>query len=261
MRVLVTNDDGVDSPGLAALARAVHAAGHDTVVVAPLDERSGAAAAIGALGPGTRLKVSHPQIDGLHGTAGVEVYGLEGPPALCVVTARLGAFGDQPDLVVSGINRGLNTGRSILHSGTVGAALSAANQGISGVAVSSAGADPVHWETAAELAVEALDWVSSAPLRTVVNLNVPDEALADVRGVCWGVPAALGEWQAVVVGAGTDLLELDLRRTEVELPPESDTALVAAGYAAVTLLNGPRAADWAPVAEHIERRLVVRTGS
>jgi len=249
VRVLVTNDDGVDSPGLAALARAVHAAGHDTVVVAPLDERSGAAAAIGALGPGTRLKVSHPQIDGLHGTAGVEVYGLEGPPALCVVTARLGAFGDQPDLVVSGINRGLNTGRSILHSGTVGAALSAANQGISGVAVSSAGADPVHWETAAELAVEALDWVSSAPLRT------------DVRGVCWGVPAALGEWQAVVVGAGTDLLELDLRRTEVELPPESDTALVAAGYAAVTLLNGPRAADWAPVAEHIERRLVVRTGS
>lgn len=261
MRVLVTNDDGVDAPGLAALARAVHAAGHDTLVVAPLDERSGASAAIGALGPGTRLRVSHPAIDGLHGQRGVEVRGLEGPPALCVIAARLGAFGPPPDLVISGINRGLNTGRSILHSGTVGAVLAAANQGLSGVAVSIAGHDPVHWDAAAHLAVEALDWVATAPVRTAVNLNVPDLELHDVRGVCWGVPAALGEWQAVVVGAGTDLVELDLRPTDAELPPETDTALVAAGYASVTLLQGPRAADWAPVAEHLERLLPSRAGS
>lgn len=261
MRVLVTNDDGVDAPGLAVLARAVHAAGHDTLVVAPVDERSGASAAIGALGPGTRLRVTHPSIDGLHGEPGAEVRGLEGPPALCVIAARLGAFGPPPDLVISGINRGLNTGRSILHSGTVGAVLAAANQGLSGVAVSLAGHDPVRWDTAAHLAVEALDWVAGAPVRTAVNLNVPDVELEAVKGVCWAVPAALGEWQAVVVGAEADVLELDLRATDVELPPETDTALVAAGYAAVTLLNGPRAAEWAPVAEHLERLLPTRAGS
>ena len=261
MRVLVTNDDGVDAPGLASLARAVHAAGHETIVVAPLDERSGSSAAIGALGPGTRLRVSRPAIAGLEPDTGVEVYGLEGPPALCVLAARLGAFGDQPDLVISGINRGLNTGRAILHSGTIGAVLSAANQGLSGVAVSIAGSDPEHWDTAAYMAVEALDWVAAAPLRTAVNLNVPDAPLDRVRGVCWAEPAAMGEWHAVVVDAGPDVLELDLRRTEVELPPESDTALVAAGYAAVTLLHGPRSAEWAPVADHIERRLLLQTGA
>ncbi|HEX2577803.1 MAG TPA: 5'/3'-nucleotidase SurE [Aquihabitans sp.] len=261
MRVLVTNDDGVEAPGLAALARAVHAAGHDTVVVAPLDERSGAAAAIGALGPGTRLRVSRPEIPGLHGEEGVEVYGLEGPPALCVVTARLGAFGEQPDVVVSGVNRGLNTGRAILHSGTVGAALTGANHGVSGVAVSIAGADPVHWDTAAGMAVEALHWLGTAPPRTVVNLNVPDLPLAEVRGVRWAEPAPIGEWHAVVDHVGADLLELSLALTRIELPAGSDTALVAAGYAATTLLRGPGAAEWGPVADHLDRLLPSRAAS
>jgi 5'-nucleotidase len=255
VRVLVTNDDGIDAPGIAALAAAVHDAGHDTLVLAPLDERSGASAAIGTLSQTTSLRVERRSWDHL---PGAQVVGLEAAPALCVISARLGAFGDAPSLVVSGINPGLNTGRAILHSGTVGAALTAANHGLSAVAVSIAGHDPQHWATAAALAMDALDWVRDAPLRTVLNLNVPDLPLAEVRGVCWAQPAALGEWHAVVTASDEDRLTFGLRRTEVELPASSDTALVAAGYAAVTLLTPPAIAEWAPVADHLETSLGTR---
>src|SRR4051794_41653689 len=66
---------------------------------------------------------------------GVPCFGIDGPPALSVMAARLGAFGHPPDIVVSRINPGCNTGRSVLHSGTVGAGATAANFGISGKAV------------------------------------------------------------------------------------------------------------------------------
>src|SRR4051794_10152389 len=114
---------------------------------------------------------------------GVPCVGLDGPPALAVMAARLGAFGDPPDIVVSGINPGCNTGRSVLHSGTVGAALTAANFGVSGLAVSLDISDPMHWDTAAQLAVLALRWLAAAPARTVLNLNVPARPLGKVAGV------------------------------------------------------------------------------
>lgn len=258
MRVLVTNDDGVDAPGIAALAAAVTDHDHEAVVVAPLDERSGASSAIGTLAEATTLRRERRSLSGLEH---VEVHGLEAAPALCVISARLGAFGEVPDVVVAGINPGLNTGRSILHSGTVGAALTAANHGLSGLAVSQAGQQPRHWATAAALAVDALEWLLAAPLRTVINLNVPDLPLEEVKGICWARPAPIGEWHAVVSGSSDDHVSFGLRRTDVELPADSDTALVAAGYAAVTLLHPPSAAEWAPVADHLERRLGGRLAS
>jgi 5'-nucleotidase len=133
VRVLVTNDDGVASPGLHALARALVDVGCDVVVVAPDREMSGSAAAIGQVHVEAGVdaeRIDLPRLDG------VPAYAVAGPPGLCVLTARLGGFGDPPDVVVSGINPGCNTGRAVLHSGTVGAALTAANFGCRGLAVS-----------------------------------------------------------------------------------------------------------------------------
>src|SRR5207248_4410028 len=113
-------------------------------------------------------------------------YGIDGPPAVAVMTARLGGFGDEPDLIVSGINPGANTGRSVLHSGTVGSALAGANFGVSGLAVSVAAAEPYRWDTAAALAVEALAWLVDAPRKTVLNVNVPALPLDEVKGVRFG---------------------------------------------------------------------------
>src|SRR5262245_46387108 len=120
----------------------------------------------------------------------IEAWALNAPPAMCVLAARLGGFGEPPDLVVSGINPGCNTGRAVLHSGTVGAALTAANFGGRGLAVSldvpgrldpSA---PRHWRTAAAVAAAAIDWLAEAGPGVVLNLNVPDrppERLAGAR--------------------------------------------------------------------------------
>src|SRR5579859_3853701 len=154
VRILVTNDDGVDSVGLHVLARALRPLG-TVVVAAPDREYSGAGA---GLGP---LHLLQPEIHRIDLDGVDDAWAVTGPPALCVMFARLGAFGPPLDLVVAGINPGANVGRAVYHSGTVGAALTARAGGMTGVAVSQAVADDdiegqaseatladQHWDTA-----------------------------------------------------------------------------------------------------------------
>ena len=116
MRILVTNDDGFDVPGLAVLASAFAEAGHEVVVVAPLHEASGSGAGIGPLRlMGGRIHVEAVAPPGLEG---IRVLAADVLPAMIVITACLGAFGPPPDLVASGINPGRNVGRAVLHSGS-----------------------------------------------------------------------------------------------------------------------------------------------
>lgn len=294
MKVLVTNDDGVGSAGLHALARALVDDGHDVVVVAPDGDRSGSGAAIGQLHADDHIDAERVELPGL---AGVPAYAVDGPPGLCVLAARLGGFGDPPDIVVSGINPGCNTGRAVLHSGTVGAALTAANFGVRGLAVSidvvsglvheqvsapdggggsvgagpvrdaSVGADgaapvielvdapegtaeaparergaPEHWATAAAVAASALGWLTQAPKGTVLNLNVPDLPTAMLAGVRPAALAPFGTVRSTVVESAEDggRLQVELRPTTEQLPPDCDTALVAAGYVAVSAISGIR---------------------
>jgi 5'-nucleotidase len=293
MRVLVTNDDGVGSPGLHALARALVDDGHDVIVVAPDREMSGSAAAIGQVHVDEGIdaeRVDLPRLDG------VPAYAVAGPPGLCVLTARLGGFGDPPDLVVSGINPGCNTGRAVLHSGTVGAALTAANFGCRGLAVSidvstlhlheqasaaggarstiavgdgdRARADvvessemgddpgargrlrdvsgvafdrPAEWDAAAAVGASAVSWLASdAPPCTVLNLNVPNLTLDRLRGARSATLAPFGTVRSSVVEAAPDggRLQIEFRPTDTELPPDSDTAIVAQGFVSVTALSG-----------------------
>lgn len=260
MRVLVTNDDGIDAPGLHALAAALDADGHDVLVVAPGTDHSGYGAAIGDLGRQSDLHTTPATIPG---AAHIAAFSLAGPPALCVMVARLGGFGDPPELVASGINPGNNTGRAVLHSGTVGAALTGANLGISGLAVS-VGADAETdgtnaFDAAAEVAAASVAWLITAPPKTVLNVNVPAGPLAAVRGSRWASLAPFGTVRAALRQGGDDgVLELALVESGVELPPDSDTALVTAGYVAVTCITSIRADDWQPAAAEIDRRLAAR---
>jgi len=172
----------------------------------------------------------------------VPAFAVDAPPALIVIIARLGAFGDPPDVVVSGINPGPNTGRSTLHSGTVGAALTAANMGLSGLAVSVGARGEIHYETAATVGAGALDWVAASPPKTVLNLNVPNVPLAEVRGVRAARLAPFGTVRTTLGETVDGRLQVELRETEEELDADTDTALVVAGYVAVTPLVGIRAA-------------------
>lgn len=255
MRILVTNDDGVDSPGLLALAAALDAAAHDVLVVAPASDRSGASAAIGPLhraGPIPVVTHSWPQL------AHVRVLAIDTPPATAVYAAVLGGFGEPPELVVSGINPGANTGHLVLHSGTVGAALTAVGLGVPGLAVSMARAesDEYEWSTASTLAVAAVQWTADlADGPRVLNLNVPNCRLADLRGVREATLAVYGEVWVASADASSGDLRLEFKGSDRDPAPGSDVAFVRAGYASVTPLLGIERAPVDGAAEAITNRL------
>jgi 5'-nucleotidase len=234
-RVLVTNDDGVEAQGIHVLTAALCAQGFDVVVVAPDSDRSGTGAAIGLVHADQHLDVKRVEMPGCKDVA---AYALDGPPALCVMSARLGAFGDPPEIVVSGINSGCNTGRAILHSGTVGAALTAQGFGCSALAVSVDVSDPWRYEAAARVALDVLPMLLEAPARSVLNLNVPARAYDDILGVRWARLAAFGSVRAAIAESTDARIQFELRATGAKAPPDSDQGLIDQGYASLTTLCG-----------------------
>ncbi|MER7283027.1 5'/3'-nucleotidase SurE [Dactylosporangium sp. NPDC000244] len=249
MRVLVTNDDGFAAPGILHLARAVHEAGHDVLVAAPDTEVSGAGAALSATVADGRLVYEPVELDGL---PGVRAYSVPASPAYIAMLTGLGAFGDPPDLLLSGVNRGANAGHAILHSGTVGAVLTGAADGLRGLAVSlnilgevalnalsTVDDETRHWPTAATIATGLLDWLAAAPDGTVLNLNVPDRPLDAVAGLRPASLAPFGQVQMTVAEHGTGFVRTALREREAEHVPGSDLALLAEGYATVTAVLPP----------------------
>jgi 5'-nucleotidase len=249
MKLLVTNDDGVASPGLHALVRELVEASYEVLVVAPSTDMSGAGASIGKLHVDQHIDAKPVDLPGLDG---IPAFAVDGPPGLCVLAARLGGFGASPDLVVSGINPGCNTGRAVLHSGTVGAALTGANFGLSGLAVS-IDAGPVvgngerdqHWRSAAILGAGAVPWLEESPRATVININVPNLPLDKIEGARWAELASFGTVRSAVVEAPVEggRLQMELRPTDEPLPPDTDTALIQAGFATLTKLTGIQATE------------------
>jgi len=237
MRVLVTNDDGVNEPGIAHLARAMCDAGFDVIVVAPRHEMSGSSASMAARDD--EIRYESVAVPGCEAPA----YALDGAPALCVIAGVLGAFGEPPELVVSGVNPGFNTGRSTLHSGTVGAALTAVAWGVSGLAVSIDIGSPIRWQTATGLAQRAAQWLATAPPRTALNLNVPNVDPHELRGVCHAPLAPIGAMRTSIADHTPGLIRLQLRPNAAPVPAGTDTALVRDGYATVSLLSPPTAID------------------
>jgi 5'-nucleotidase len=236
VRLLLTNDDGIASPGLHALGAHLFTLGYDVVVAAPDHDMSGAGAAIGRLHADEHIDVRRAPIPEAEE---LEAFAIAGPPGLAAMVGRLGAFGDPPDVVVSGINTGLNTGHSVLHSGTVGAALTAANFGGSGLAVSIEPTDPWHFATACDYAAAALAWlIDHAPTCTVLNLNVPGRPRNEVVGLRWAKLDRFGSVRAAVVDSDATGVQLEFRDTGATLDPDSDTALVAQGYATLTAISG-----------------------
>ena len=154
LRVLVTNDDGISSEGIRHLALVAQAAGPDVVVAAPRDQASGSSASLTAVEAEGRILVEDRHLDGLDG---VPTYAVAATPGFITLIATRGAFGRVPDVVMSGINKGANTGTAILHSGTVGVALTAGTNGCRALAVSLAGESPTNWETAARVTSQVLN--------------------------------------------------------------------------------------------------------
>jgi len=250
VRILVTNDDGIDSLGLHVLARRLTEVG-DVVVVAPDREYSGFGAALGT------LHLMEPDIRRVHLDGVPEAWSVGGAPALCVYFARFGCFGPI-DLVVAGINPGANTGRAIYHSGTVGAALTARNGGFNGIAVSQSvvgfgvegqGWDEMiqdqRWDTAAEVAARVTEALAKdlPDPPVVVNVNVPNVAIEEITAwrhaeVGTVPPRSVASATLVPREGYEDTFKVEMRWGDpVELPVETDGGAVEAGEVAVSYLS------------------------
>ena len=235
MRVLITNDDGIDSAGLTVLAHVAADAGHEVVVAAPNVEYSGFSAALRGEHTGGVLTVSSGRPPGLR--EGIESMAVHASPALIAYAAGAGDLGPRPDVLLSGINLGPNVGPAIMHSGTVGAAITAAAQDMPAMATSIAAASPQHWETASAVLARALDWLTSHPQdHRVLNVNVLDIPLTDLKGLRTAHPARFT--------AASDARQVQVRRLlfepfaseKVTFDPDSDAGLLAAGWATVSLV-------------------------
>lgn len=247
MRILVTNDDGVDSPGLHMLARIALEASDDVLVAAPHTERSGASASLTVLGDGGRLPV-HTGAAQVPGLDPMRTLAVEATPAFITMVAANGAFGPPPQVVLSGINRGPNTGHAILHSGTVGAALTAATYGYRALAVSVAAATPRHWGTACEVAARALDWLlHHTPDASVLNVNVPDLPADHLRGLRPARLASYGAVQGTVGEPGENHVTMTFTPLTTTGEPGTDAALLAEGWATITALRSPCEARGVPL--------------
>ena len=182
LKILVSNDDGYQAPGLAVLAAELGELGTVTVV-APDGNRSGASNSI-TLVRNVLLR-QHEE----------RVFSVDGTPADCLQVAFAGSICEQPDIVVSGINNGPNMGDDTLYSGTVGAAMEGRFLSMPPLAVSMATFSPTHYDTAARAAVELIrQFIASASssefktlamskdVRPVFNVNVPDIPYQELKG-------------------------------------------------------------------------------
>jgi 5'-nucleotidase len=237
-RCLVTNDDGIDSVGLRVLAEVALEAGFEVVVAAPMQEASGASASIIAVEEDGHFVVESHTLPGLDACTVLAVGGL---PAFIALTGMRGAFGPAPDLVLSGINNGPNTGYAVLHSGTVGAALTASTFGARTMAVSlnvrtrtvsgaglpaSAQASPC-WDTAAAFARRTLPTLLDCEPGTVLNINAPNIPLEQVRGFEPARLARFGAVQTNVAERGEGYVKVTLAEIDAEYEPGTDAAFVA----------------------------------
>ena len=174
MRVLVSNDDGVDAPGLRILAEGLRAAGHEVLVVAPDRDRSGASNSLTLDMPVRVLRQDDT------------TWRVFGTPTDCVHVALTGMLEHEPDIVVSGINNTANLGDDVIYYGTVAAAMEGRFLGLPAVAMSlqTVDHDGRHYETAARAAVEIIARLATDPLPadTILNVNVPDLPWDHVRG-------------------------------------------------------------------------------
>jgi 5'-nucleotidase len=233
MRALITNDDGVESPGLEALAQAVIDLGLDAVIAAPSWDSSGASASLTAVEHDGRLLVNERRHERL---GGAQMFAIEAAPAFIARLGVRGAFGAAPDIVLSGINRGPNTGYAVLHSGTVGAALTAFTHGCRAAAFSlDAGTEP-RWETAAAVARPVIRWLLDAPAPMALNVNVPNLALAELRGLCRAELSPFGAVQTTITEQGKGYVKLGFSELDRPQAPNTDSGLLAAGYACYTPL-------------------------
>ena len=178
MRILITNDDGIQAPGLAVLERIAAKLGDEIWVVAPETDQSGVAHSLSLNDPLRLREISERR------------FAVKGTPTDCVIMALRAVLEKaKPDLVLSGVNRGQNVAEDVTYSGTIAAAMEGTILGVPSIALSQAygaatGRKNLFWETAEAHAPEVIGKIlaEGIPKDILVNINFPDCPAADVAG-------------------------------------------------------------------------------
>ena len=175
MKILITNDDGIQAPGIICLAKAARKHG-EVYVVAPDNQRSGASHSINLHSPIVVREVEFP-------VEGVKAFETSGSPADCVRVGMLNLVPGGPDVVLSGINDGYNSGTDTQYSGTIGAAMEAVFQGKPAIAFSEG--FKKHRSVTERYLEEILAEVIHTPYKDgeIVNVNFPDCEVEEVKGI------------------------------------------------------------------------------
>jgi 5'-nucleotidase len=237
MRILLTNDDGIEAEGLECLERIARTLSDDIWVCAPQVEQSGKGRGITLTEP---LRVN---------TLGEKRFAVTGTPTDCVVLAVNDQMGEaRPDLVLSGVNRGHNIGEDVSYSGTVAGALQGMAFGIRSIALSQSLErfhDDVtaHWETSEAYAPAIISRLLAQPWQNgvVMNLNFPNrppEAVTEIEVTRQGF-RDLGEMHAVKRTdlRGRDYYWMSFRGTKQEHPDGTDLRAMDEGKISVTPLH------------------------
>lgn len=177
MKILITNDDGINAPGLVSAEKIARELTDDVLVVAPETDQSGLAHSLTLSHPLRLRKLSDQK------------FALNGTPTDCVIMGAREIMGDAPDLVLSGVNSGQNIGDDVTYSGTVAGAIEGALIGVKSIALSQAynfaeGTRYVKWETCEKLAPGIIEKLVTKefPEKSLVNINFPNCDPDEIEG-------------------------------------------------------------------------------
>ncbi|MDF2878637.1 MAG: surE [Clostridia bacterium] len=235
MRILITNDDGIYARGIQVLAKEI-AQKHEVIIVAPREQKSASSHSISIHEP---IRVREEKLDGLQ----CKAYSVVGTPADCTQMG-VSLLAGQVDLVLSGINRGLNCGTDILYSGTVSAAIEGAIYNIPSIAVSM----EVDWEKEDETYEKAARWASRVidtavaqnylRKNIVLNLNIPHVPEDKVKGVkVCKLGKSTYQTEYVLVEEHDDkVYTIKGTRNKIE-EEDSDLYYISQGYVTLTPLH------------------------
>ena len=229
MHILGSNDGGYRAPGLSAMVEAVSDFGEVTGIT-PNQDRSGASNSLTLTVP---IRVE--QIENGY-------FVCSGTPTDCVHLGITGLMPQEPDMIISGINNARNLGDDVLYSGAVGAAMEGRFLGLPAIAVSLAGDDPIHFDTAGNVVRQLLEKMLQTPLSpsNILNINVPDLPRDQING--WQATRLGGRDRACPAVRATDPVGKDIywigaAGVEQDAGPGTDFFAIAQGYVSITPLT------------------------
>ena len=235
MRILITNDDGIHSPGLEACKEIARSLGSEIWVVAPEIDQSGVSHSLSLNDP-LRLREIEER-----------TYAVKGTPTDCVIMAARHIMPNKPDLVLSGVNRGRNAAEDVTYSGTVAGAMEGTVLGIPSFALSQGYSFATKklppWETSVRFAPDIIRRVldEGMPRDVLVNINFPDCPPDEVAGIavsCQGKrDQELLRIEARHDGRGNPYFWIAFARAMAEAPPGSDLHALGQKCIAVTPLR------------------------